>query len=463
MKRLSVLIVLLFASAIAFAQNPEQIKNDSGMIWAEGSTQKEALDGITSKLACAVGFKGSKSVSLALMKTYSQDIRKYTHQITYNGKFLRYIESREASKFFSARRQKISELKQSAQTSSPQDAATLYRWALTYLKSLPGDNSKEIASLQGRINALQKKQGQSSSTASGIRTRMAHIDRETRQIASILGDSTPEIKSIQSPEPKPLSTQIADAWVKRTDFIPVRNVALSQDVDVFVNGKAISEDKQFDYLRHFSTADTKDSVNYFKKLEKESQNNMFVEELIGSGKVASCPWVTPTVQWNRAVILLQGGLSPEFITGIMAGYNIRKAGVYASYKSNFTSVSSDRDILSSISLSELSGSSKVSLSMITGGLLYSLATDYPPEYPKNGRTNTMLYAGAGYGQRTVFWQDKSDKWAKVTDRTSNGITLEAGVIYSFLNTNARNLSLSAGIHTINFKTVGLTLGLGFNF
>lgn len=280
---------------------------------------------------------------------------------------------------------------------------------------------------------------------------MAHIDKETRQIAGILGEPVPDIKSIpsQEPKPKPSNASIADSGIKRTDYAPIQ--------------KAIPEDKKFDYLRLFSIADTEYRINYFKRLEEEAQKNMFFEELLSSGKVASCPWVTPTAQWNRAVILLQGGLSPEFITGIMAGYNLRKAGAYASYKSNFTSVSSDRDILSSISTSELSGNSKVSLSMITGGLLYSLATDYPPEYPKNGRINTMLYAGAGYGHRTVYWQDKSDNWAKVTDRTSNGIAVEAGVIYSFLNTSARNLSLSAGVHTINFKTVGFALGIGVNF
>ena len=453
MKRFAALIVMLLASAMAFAQNPEQIKNNPEVIWAEGSTQKEALDGITSKLAHAVGFTCHKSKFLSLMKTYSQDIKKHTHQITYNGKFLRYISVSETEKIFSSRRQKIAELKQSArslQSSGSQDAATLYRWALIYLKSLPGNNSRESSSLQGSINALQKKQGPTSAL-SGIRTRMAHIDRETKQIAGILGEPMPEIKNVPVSEPKPSNAPIADSGVKRTNYTPIRNVDVSQDVDVFVNGKAIPEDPILDYLRHF------------KRLEEESQKNMFHEYLLGSGKVASCPWVTPTVQWNRAVVLFQAGLSPEFITGIMAGYNFRTAGFYASYKSNFTTVSSDRDILSSISPAELSGSNKVSLSMITGGVLYSLATSYPPEYPKHGRTNTMLYAGAGYGQRTVYWQDKSDKWAKVTDRTSNGIAIEAGVISSFLNTSARNLSLSAGIHTINFKTVGFTLGLGLNF
>ena len=455
------ILVLTLASGVSYSQNPEQIKNNPEMIWAEGSTQKEALDGITSKLAHAVGFTCPKSKFLSLMKTYSQDIRKATHQITYSGKFLRYISVNDTEKIFSSRRQKIAELKQSAlslQSSSPQDAVTLYRWALIYLKSLPGDNSKEISSFQNSISSLQRKQGQASaknsiSTATGIKSQMAHIDRETKQIVDILGEPLPEIKSIPSQEPKPSNAPIANSVVKRADYTPIQNVDVS-----------IPEDKQVGYLRHFSIVDTEDRVNYFKRLEKESQKNMFHEDLLRSGKVASCPWVTPTVQWNRAVILLQAGLSPEFITGIMAGYNIRKAGFYASYKSNFTTVSSDRDILSSISPAELSGSNKVSLSMITGGVLYSLATDYPPEYPKNGRTNTMLYAGAGYGQRTVYWQDKSDNWAKVTDRTSNGIAVEAGVIYSFLNTSAsaRNFSLSAGIHTINFKTVGFTLGLGLN-
>ena len=110
-RRIVVLIAALLASSFLFAQNPEQIKSDSKMIWAEGSSQKEALDGITSKLAYAVGFTCQKSKFLPLMQTYAQDIRKVTHQITYSGKFLRYISTSDLPKLFQARRQKIGELK----------------------------------------------------------------------------------------------------------------------------------------------------------------------------------------------------------------------------------------------------------------------------------------------------------------------------------------------------------------
>ena len=223
-RRIVVLIAALLASSFLFAQNPEQIKSNSKMIWAEGSSQKEALDGITSKLAYAVGFSCPQSKFLPLMKTYSQDIRRVTHQIAYNGKYLRYISTADLPKLFQARHQKIGELKSSAdkyrqrftQTGSPsdaEDAVTLYRWAIAYLSSLPGGNSKEIKSLQQQINSLQKSAGKSSAiiASSSIKSQMAHINRQASQIESILSISPaagPAVASIIPAIPSQTTTAI---------------------------------------------------------------------------------------------------------------------------------------------------------------------------------------------------------------------------------------------------------------
>ena len=116
------------------------------------------------------------------------------------------------------------------------------------------------------------------------------------------------------------------------------------------------------------------------------------------------------------------------------------------------SVSSDLSIDSSEDPSHLTGSHKVSLQSATAGLLFQLK-----ETPQ-----INLFAGAGYGSRNVCWQTSSSHWAKVTDRTSTGLALEAGLLYSPFGLH-NSLCLSAGVHTIVFKTVGLTLGVGFSF
>ena len=68
------MIAMLLASSFLFAQNPEQIKSSSKMIWAEGSSQKEALDGITSKLAYAVGFTCPQSKFLSLNRPHKKPV-----------------------------------------------------------------------------------------------------------------------------------------------------------------------------------------------------------------------------------------------------------------------------------------------------------------------------------------------------------------------------------------------------
>ena len=181
-----VLLLGLAASSALHAQNPQQIKSDPKMIWAEGSTQKEALDGITSKLAYAAGFTCPRAKFLPLMKTYSQDIRKATHQITYNGKYLRYLSGNEIQRLFQPRRQKVNELKASAQAArqrfsssgqmqDAEDALTLCRWAIAYLSSLPGNNASELKSLRQQANSLRKALSSRSYTPSGkgIKAQMA--------------------------------------------------------------------------------------------------------------------------------------------------------------------------------------------------------------------------------------------------------------------------------------------------
>lgn len=447
-KRIAIKQIILLAAFLALsfsvkAQNPEQIKSDSKMIWAEGSSQKEALDGITSKLAYAVGFTCPKSKFLLLMQTYAQDIRKVTHQITYSGKFLRYISTSDLPKLFQARRQKIGELKSSAdkykqrftQTGSPsdaEDAATLYRWAIAYLSSLPGGNSKEIKSLQQQINSLQKSAGKSSAinaSSSPIKSQMAHINRQASQIESILGiRSTPLLaanaksnSSSNAPSNQPSSSSKVEVQK------PVRKapaLAISLPESPAHNDSLVTT--------------SWDSDEVTKSLQGKLEDSVSSED-------------------SHIFIIPQIGFSPEWNAGAMLGVKFKNSnmGIYASYRSNFTFVSSDLSIDSSEEPSHLTGSHKVSIQSATAGLLF--------QFSETPRIN--LYAGAGYGNRNIYWQTTSNQWAEVADRTSKGLVLEAGILYSPPKHfwHKPGLTLSAGLSTINFKTIGLTLGIGLSF
>lgn len=69
-----------------------------------------------------------------------------------------------------------------------------------------------------------------------------------------------------------------------------------------------------------------------------------------------------------------------------------------------------------------------------------------------------LYAGAGYGQKVLLWQDVEDSWACVSDFTHKGLALEAGLITSW-----RRICIGIGVSTVNFRTASLDLSVGVRF
>lgn len=70
-----------------------------------------------------------------------------------------------------------------------------------------------------------------------------------------------------------------------------------------------------------------------------------------------------------------------------------------------------------------------------------------------------LYAGAGYGKRSVLWEDASGLWAEVKDLSAPGLTIDAGLL--LLDDCA--VSLMVGVSTLSFRTLSLELGAGFCF
>jgi hypothetical protein len=71
---------------------------------------------------------------------------------------------------------------------------------------------------------------------------------------------------------------------------------------------------------------------------------------------------------------------------------------------------------------------------------------------------SSLYAGAGYGRRTVLWEDIYGNWVEVSDISHKGIALEAGAVFMW-----NRLAFSLGLSSVKLKTFSITAGIGVCF
>lgn len=142
--------------------------------------------------------------------------------------------------------------------------------------------------------------------------------------------------------------------------------------------------------------------------------------------------------------------------GLMVGLKAdREKGIdwggYARFRSNFRFTESEYSCLSTGLLYSGqsfwgNGNSSRSNLSATCGLLAGLTSWLD------------IYAGAGYGSTSLYWQDIDGVWASVADFTHKGIAAEIGVIAAW-----RSLCFGAGISTTSFRTTSLDLSVGICF
>jgi hypothetical protein len=99
---------------------------------------------------------------------------------------------------------------------------------------------------------------------------------------------------------------------------------------------------------------------------------------------------------------------------------------------------------------------------ITAGTLY-------------GQNNLYLYTGIGYGKRELLWQfdeflnsagsKTATKWAKHSERSVEGLELEAGILFklSFINIMGGISGIAKTDNELEFKYFDAHLGVGINF
>lgn len=144
--------------------------------------------------------------------------------------------------------------------------------------------------------------------------------------------------------------------------------------------------------------------------------------------------------------------APEFLYGGMVSVVFRKNdwGAYAKYLSDYQITSSSYDCTSDGKFSGgkmwLSGNTRTSSYMFSAGVRKVIWK------------GLGAFAGVGYGSHSVYWEDVSGNWAKVTDSSVDGAIIEAGVSYTY-----KLLELFVGVSTISFGYNSLACGIGLRF
>lgn len=141
---------------------------------------------------------------------------------------------------------------------------------------------------------------------------------------------------------------------------------------------------------------------------------------------------------------------PEYSGGLMVVWEKYRFGAYVKAVSNFRDSGSSYACLSDGTTEDgyiwTSGRSRVSRLSVTAGLVFRACPWL------------SLYAGAGYGDRTLLWEDSSQLWAKVSDRSFRGASADLG-----LQLRLWRFRIGAGVSTTAFRTADAEVSVGFCF
>ena len=120
---------------------------------------------------------------------------------------------------------------------------------------------------------------------------------------------------------------------------------------------------------------------------------------------------------------LLAGVYPDFSMGAILGVSIGADwAVLVAGRSNFRQRHTAYDCLSDGTAGEGyfwgSGEKSVNRHQLTLAVSYALSRP------------VRLYAGVGYGVRTLCWKDSDGAWARVAGRSVRGLALDAGLVIS---------------------------------
>ena len=398
MMRKALTLLLLFASLAAFAQNAALIRRDPALLWGEGrgGTLHEADSAALSGLCERIAARSG--LSPALGETYREDVRRASSRLV-EGRYLvlRYLPAGQVAEVFEPRAGRVRELiARAEQTADPQ----YYSLAYTLARSLPDYPADQLEQLRMR--------------ASGSWTLQDFVSREADAVLAAL-------EPRKAPEPAASPRQ------------------------------AVPERREPE-IEHITVRDT---VTVERELTRVQVEHTFsrrdtVVVIPGSPRsTTSVPLQKAQPRALQGFLFARLDVLPELSYGAMAGIGTGWGG-YLRFDSNFRSLQTDYDCRSDgttdFGLFWSSGKRSVNRFSLAGGAWVQCFD------------GLKIYAGGGYGRRSVYWQDTTGAWARVTDYCLKGIDLDAGLILDL-----GRFSLSLGGEVLAFRQFSLSLGAGINF
>ena len=229
-----------------------------------------------------------------------------------------------------------------------------------------------------------------------------------------------------------------------SDFITLNKGIKSQEFEL-----SPAQRRRFSAISRWFTTGVINKLPEFEYLP-ELNDLMIPEALVKYECVDSLAYAKGIrrVRSRPAVFVLASLSAPDVSYGLMAGFQVRRSGVYARLSSNYQHCPTSYSCYSDGSLD---GSG-----YFWASGAYKRTNLYASAGPVVGLSrNFSVSAGLGYGSKKIVWEDIEGAWAKVSDKSHSGILVECGALCLL-----KRLSFSVGIHTIAFRTVGATCGVG---
>lgn len=147
---------------------------------------------------------------------------------------------------------------------------------------------------------------------------------------------------------------------------------------------------------------------------------------------------------------------PDFSAGALAGVTLGRFGIFGEFRSNFKGAASDYDCNSDGTTEDgyvwSGGEDATSRMQMSLNLSYRL---FKP---------LSVYAGSGYGQKTLLWKDSTGNWARVSDLSYDGISVDAGMMAApFTYGRLKGLHILAGATYISGGYFDFQAGLAWEF
>ncbi len=161
--------------------------------------------------------------------------------------------------------------------------------------------------------------------------------------------------------------------------------------------------------------------------------------------------IVPESKKTRTLVMPTVGIGKAMSYGVMVGI-VRKWGGYVKAKYSFTNLSTDASahdngvIEGTSSQAWYTGNDQSGRFSVTAGALYRAALPF------------YLYAGLGYGNKTLAWEMADGRWAEAADHTYKGLEAEVGAIYRF-----GNYAVSAGVETTQCQYWEANVGVAIMF